>query len=153
MTPCSRNTFRFFFSLVFVSDPWGAFWAGTPPFTGPRLASCAASGTRTLSKTADANLDCGFVENALFLPDQGFYVSKTGVKKYISHKHCTIKVCVSSSWRCSGTSMPSVPHLTVFLYLCNLENAWGKSRAQCQPERPFKSLRWRRGSRWEEQNR
>ena len=59
-------------SLVSVSDP--------------RLASCVASGTteiqghrqawrarhggpRTLSTTTDANLDCAFIENALFLTD------------------------------------------------------------------------------------
>ena len=32
-------------SLVSVSDPWRAYWADTPPFKGPRLASCVASGT------------------------------------------------------------------------------------------------------------
>ena len=53
------------------------------PFKGPRLASCAASGTketqghrhlccarrrgpRTQSKTADTNLDCAFFESVLF---------------------------------------------------------------------------------------
>ena len=73
-------------SLVSVSDPWRAFWADTAPFKGPRLASCVASGTteiqghlqvcrarrggpRTPSKIADANLDCAFVENALFYTD------------------------------------------------------------------------------------
>ena len=56
------------------------------PFWGPRLASCFASGTteiqghrqvwgarhegpRTPSTTTDANLDCAFVENALFYTD------------------------------------------------------------------------------------
>ena len=55
----------------------------TAPFKGPRLASCVASrttekqghrqvcpamrgGPRTPSTTTDANLDCAFVENALF---------------------------------------------------------------------------------------
>ena len=32
-------------SLVSVSDPRRAFWADTVPFSGPRLASCVASGT------------------------------------------------------------------------------------------------------------
>ena len=73
-------------SLVSVSDPRRAFWADTAPFSGPRLASCVASGTteiqghrqvcrarrggpRTPSTTTDANLDCAFVENALFYTD------------------------------------------------------------------------------------
>ena len=73
-------------SLISVSDPRRAFWADTAPFSGPRLASCVASGTteiqghrqvcrarrggpRTLSLTTDANLDCAFVENALFDTD------------------------------------------------------------------------------------
>ena len=84
--PCRGNTFSSVppsNSLVSVLDPWRAFWADTPPFKGPRLASCVASGTtemqghcqvccarrggpRTPSKTADANLDSDFVENALF---------------------------------------------------------------------------------------
>ena len=55
------------------------------PFKGPRNTSCVASGTtekqghrqvwrarrggpRTPSTTTDANLDCAFVENALFTP-------------------------------------------------------------------------------------
>ena len=55
------------------------------PFSDPQLASCVASGTteikghsqvwharlgdpRTLSTTTDANLDCAFVEKALFTP-------------------------------------------------------------------------------------
>ena len=66
--------------------PWRAFWADTAPFKGPRLTSCVASGTteiqrhrqvwrarrggpRTPSTTTDANLDCAFVENALFYTD------------------------------------------------------------------------------------
>ena len=70
-------------SLVSVTDPRRAFWADKAPFSGPRLASCVASGTtekqghgllcrarrwgpRTPSTTTDANLDCAFVENALF---------------------------------------------------------------------------------------
>ena len=70
-------------SLVSISDLQRAFWADTTPFSGPRLASCVASGTteiqgrnqvwrarrggpRTPSTTTDANLDCAFVENALF---------------------------------------------------------------------------------------
>ena len=73
-------------SLVSVSDPRRAFWADTAPFSGPRLASCVASGTteiqghrqvcrarrggpRTPSTTTDANLDCAFVENALIYTD------------------------------------------------------------------------------------
>ena len=69
--------------LISVSDPWRAFWADTVPFKGTLLASCIASvttekqvqrqvcrtrrgGSRTPSTTIDANLDCGFVENALF---------------------------------------------------------------------------------------
>ena len=32
-------------SLISVSDPWRAFWAGTAPFKGPRFASAVASGT------------------------------------------------------------------------------------------------------------
>ena len=43
-------------SLVSVWDPWRAFWADTPFFKG-----------RGPSRTSDANLDCAFVENALFL--------------------------------------------------------------------------------------
>ena len=69
-------------SLVSISDPRRAFWADTAPFSGPRIA-CVASGTteiqghrqvcrarrggpRTPSITTDTNLDCAFVENALF---------------------------------------------------------------------------------------
>ena len=56
------------------------FSADTAPFKGQRLASCVASrtteiqgrtgggGPRTPSKTAEANLNCAFVENALFTP-------------------------------------------------------------------------------------
>ena len=70
-------------SLVSVSDPWGAFWADTASFKGHRLALCVPSITteirghcqvcharwsspRTPSTTTVANLDCAFVENALF---------------------------------------------------------------------------------------
>ena len=77
-------------SLVSVSDPQRAFWADTAPFSGPRLASCVASGTteiqghsqvcrarrggpRTPSTTTDANLDCAFVANALFYADPWFW--------------------------------------------------------------------------------
>ena len=73
-------------SLVSVLDPQRAFWADMAPFSGPRLASCVASGTteeqghrqvcrarregpRTPSTTTHANLDCAFVENELFYID------------------------------------------------------------------------------------
>ena len=64
-------------------DPWRALRADTALFKDPQLASCVASGTtekqghshawqtakdggpRTPSRTADANLDCVFFENAL----------------------------------------------------------------------------------------
>ena len=76
--------------LVSVSDPWRAFWDDTAPFKGPRLASSLASRTteiqghsqvcrarrespRTPSTTTDANLDCAFVENALFYTDPWFW--------------------------------------------------------------------------------
>ena len=39
------------------------------------------------------------------------------------------KVCISCSWRCSGTSTPSAPHLTVSLYLwSSRSNTRGESR-------------------------
>ena len=91
ITPFWKKSLFFFSSvppsnsLVSFSDPRRAFWADTAPFSGPRLASCVASGTteiqghrqvcrarrggpRTPSTTTDANLDCAFVENALFTP-------------------------------------------------------------------------------------
>ena len=77
------------FSLPFLpatpSSPTleGLFLADTAPFKGPRLTLCIAYrttekqgrckvcharhwGLKTLSRTADANLDCAFVENELF---------------------------------------------------------------------------------------
>ena len=45
---------------------------------------------------------------------------------------CTIKVCISCSLRCPGTSEPSAPHLTltVSLFLCSFaSNAQAESRA------------------------
>ena len=77
----------------FPATPWsqsqtleGLFELTQRPFSGPRLASSVASGTtekqghrqvcrarrggpRTPSTTTDANLDCAFVENALFYTD------------------------------------------------------------------------------------
>ena len=42
----------------------------------------------------------------------------------------TIKVCVNCSWRCPGTSAPSVPHLMVSLCLCSpRSNARSKPRS------------------------
>ena len=77
-------------SLVSVSDPQRDFWADMALFSGPRLALRIASGTtekqgyrqvcrarrggpRTPSTTTDANLDCTFVENALFDTDPWFW--------------------------------------------------------------------------------
>ena len=70
-------------SLVSVSDPRRAFRADTAPFSGPRLVASGTTekqghrqvwrarcgGPRTPSTTTDANLDCAFVENALFYTD------------------------------------------------------------------------------------
>merc|ERR1719499_2138626 len=96
MTPCRGTLFSSVppsNSLVSVSDPRRAFRADTAPFLGPRLASCVASGTtevpghrqvwrarrggpRTPSTTTDANLDCAFVEIALFYIDPSFLKSQ-----------------------------------------------------------------------------
>ena len=58
-----------------------------------------------------------------------FSQSRIGVKKCVFNKR-TIKVCVSCSWRCPGTSAPSAAHLRVALYLCSSgSNARGESRA------------------------
>ena len=55
--------------------------------------------------------------------------SEIRVNKCVHNKR-TIKVCVSCFWRCPGTSMPSVAHLTVSLSLCRSgSNTWGESRA------------------------
>ena len=85
--PLSGRTFFSFApssnSLFLVSDALKAFSADMTPFKGSRFALCVASGTteiqghrqvcrarrrgpRTPSTTTDANLDCAFVENALF---------------------------------------------------------------------------------------
>ena len=69
------------------------------PFKGPRLASYVASGTtenqghsqfcagrkglRKLSKTTDANLDCTFVENAVYFTDPLEFTKKPGGPKII----------------------------------------------------------------------
>ena len=51
------------------------------------------------------------------------------INKYVFNKR-TIKVCVSCSCRCSGTSAPSAAHLMVSLFLCSSgSNARGVARA------------------------
>ena len=85
MTPCWENLFSVVStsnSLVFVLDPWRAFWADPVAFKS-QLASCIASGTTEIQghchtcrargggpgtplRTTDANLNCVIVENALF---------------------------------------------------------------------------------------
>ena len=87
MTPHWGNTILFHSSQQLPRLCLGSlkgFQADRVPFKGPRLASCVASasteiqghrqvcrarcgGPRTPSPTTDANLDCAFVENALFL--------------------------------------------------------------------------------------
>ena len=49
-----------------------------------------------------------------------FSQSRIDVKKCVFNKR-TIKVCVSCCWWCPRTSAPSLPHLTVSLYLCSSE--------------------------------
>ena len=76
------------------------------------------------------------------------------VNKCAFNKH-TIKVCVSYSLRCPGTSTPSVPHLTVSLYFVSSASnvrveVEGPSRALCQLKKPFKALRPRLWSHWKE---
>jgi len=77
--------------------------------------------------------------------------------KCVSNKR-TIKVCVSCSWQCPGTSASSAAHLTVSLFLCSSGiNAQWKSRAlegRCvSSKKPFKGQRQRQGSCWEERKR
>ena len=88
-----------------------------------------------------------------------FSQSSMGVKKCVFNKR-TIKVCVSCSWRCRGTSAPTAAHPTVSLYLCSSEsNARGESRAlervQCVSalKKPLRGPRQRRGSCWKKQKR
>ena len=47
-----------------------------------------------------------------------FSQSRIDVNKCVFYKH-TIKVCVSCSLQCPGTSASCVAHLTVSLYLCS----------------------------------
>ena len=70
---------------------------------------------------------------------------RIGKKKCVFYKH-TIKVCVSCSLQCPGTSASCVAHLTVSLYLCSygsnarVEGPW---RVPCKLKKPFKGS-WRR---------
>ena len=70
-----------------------------------------------------------------------------------------IKICVNcSTWRSSpGISTPSTTHLTVSSYLWFLKQCtrWVKGpwRAPCHLKNPFKGLKQRWGSCWEERKR
>ena len=70
-------------TLVSILDPQRAFWADMAPFSGPRLASCVASGTTEIQGHSQVRwarnnnnnwrkLWCAFVENALFYLDPWF---------------------------------------------------------------------------------
>ena len=58
-----------------------------------------------------------------------FSKSRMDVQKWVFYKR-TIKVCISCSWWWSGTSAPSLVHLTESLFLCSSgSNARGEPRA------------------------
>ena len=114
-------------SLVSVSDPRRAFWADTAPFSGPRLASCVASGTteiqghrqvcrarrggpRTPSTTTDANLDCAFVENALFYTDPWLWKANRRELSYWPDLVLTLP-CLSKWFQWYSTIYMSKPEL------------------------------------------
>ena len=119
MSPHWGNTILFRSSQQL---PRRAFWADTAPFKGPRLASCVASGTteiqghrhvccarrggpRTPSTTIDANLDCAFVENALFNTDPWLWKAnriELSLWPYLYPPNHTyvILVCCQSCWGC-----------------------------------------------------
>ena len=68
------------------------------------------------------------LDTILFLTS--FTIKKDIVAKWVFNKR-TIKVCVSCSWQCLGTSAPSTPNLAVTLNLrSSASNARGKSRVQ-----------------------
>ena len=74
--------------------------------------------------------------------------------RIVGFSNNAVKVCVSCSWLCPGTSVPSTRHLMVSSFLCTSKsNTRGKSRAFWADTAPFKSPRQRWGSCWEERKR
>ena len=73
--------------------------------------------------------------------------------KYVSNRH-TIKVCISCSWWCTGTSLPCVPHPVILVSSRYQSNACvmdeGLWRALFQLKEPFKGPRPTLGSCLEE---
>ena len=100
-----------------------------------------------LANFAKAGDDTGLVTNTIIFC--WLFTIKDQYKKCVFNQR-RIKVCVSCSRLCPGTSAPSGAHLRVFLYLCS--NARGESRGSwrgpCQLKEPFKGPR--QGSCWEE---
>ena len=81
----------------------------------------------------------------------GFSQSWIWVNKFVFNNR-TIKVCVSFSWWCPGTSLPSMANLTVYLwlYLCSSgSNSQGEVEwcCACQLKKPLKGQRQRQAGR------
>ena len=103
-------------------------------------------------------LNDGNIRNQVWSLTQFYSVdisqSRIGVKKCVFNKR-TIKICVSSCWRCLRTSTPSpaLPTVTLHLYSSG-SNPWGEVRAlegcSVSSKKPFKGPRRRQGSGWEE---
>ena len=114
-------------------------WPNPPPPRSASWASCTAPGTSGTSQPSwhspgrSSGPGCTGkcqIWSLTQLYSVDFSPSSTGVKKCVCNKR-TIKVCVSCSWRCPGTSLPSASHLTVSLYLCSSgSNGRGESRTR-----------------------
>ena len=85
-----------------------------------------------------------------------FLIYTVCIQMYTVENKCiynvrTIKVCINCSWRCPGTSAPTMAHFLSFPFLCSSGAMHEASWVPLKDKKHFKGLRRKQGSCWEEQ--
>ena len=148
-------TERIFFFLLPLT-----YWKRSSSMDGNSLLTRSQQVSTTvilISAQAEHPCTTGMVTNSTLFILLGFSQPKIGVSMWALKKNCTVKVFVSCFWWCPGNSVSSAAHLTGVLVPLKFpkqrtRQGWGPLMGdQCHLKKPFKGLRSRWDSCWEEQ--